>query len=309
MKTRLSLLSSKTRKKGVTKDMKKFLEDNKIYFETIIAIILTLTSILVAISANQISNAQKEIEKKSVSPNIDIACEYNEGRVSKVSIINDEGHLDEINIEIYPFICARLLEGSIYDYNGSEMHEIIFPLIFDVGNRDLYQRYSPHTKNGILYEIYNSEYIDKISRIMESAPSRNDQTFYRFHSESTKKTNDPKKPSDFFYEIESFSLEYMLYIEYKTVFDAESTVEKYSVTTGDVQQFGIEYYADIGAKRIEPGSKKDLFLEKMRAERKTGDPLVKMYSFILDDPRYQDTAIYWMDYIIELYRNGDYVVY
>ena len=80
--------------------MKSFLEKNKIYFETIIAIIMTVASLVVAVAANRISEAQKEIQEKTVSPNLDISCEYDsEGKVSKVSIINNEGHLNEINID------------------------------------------------------------------------------------------------------------------------------------------------------------------------------------------------------------------
>ena len=291
--------------------MKKFLEKNKIYFETIIAIALTISSIFVAISANRISEAQKEIQEKTVSPNLDISCKYDEaGKVTMVSIVNNEGHLDNISLEIFPFVSIQFIEWDRGERgsNGTS-HEVFFPLVFDIGNQGLYERRAPHTKNGILFEIYNSENIEKIIDIIEAAPNSSLQEFDRYHSESTYGTDDPKKPNDYYYDVTELSLEYMVYIEYNTVFDKSNHIEKYLINTGDKNILGSSVYSDIGVKRIIKDSKEERILNEMRNERQINEYKIGMYSWVLDDPNLADTALYWMDNAIELYRNGDYTVF
>lgn len=286
--------------------MKSFLEKNKIYFETIIAIIMTVASLVVAVAANRISEAQKEIQEKTVSPNLDISCEYDsEGKVSKVSIINNEGHLDDISIDIYPYLRIQFFE-SINGHNLFRTHEVFYPLVFDIGNQGLFERRLPHTKNGILCEIYDSECIGKIIKIVEAAPDTLTQVFNRFHSRSTFDIDDPKKPNDHHYEVNELSLEYMLYVEYNTVFDKSKHIEKYLINTGNKNTFGSSIYYDTGVKRISSGSTEEMMLNEMQKERQTGQYKVPMYSFILDDPDPASIALHWMDNAIELYRNNSF---
>lgn len=286
--------------------MKIFLEKNKIYFETIIAIILTIASLFVAVAANRISEAQKEIQEKTVSPNLDIACEYDsEGKVAKVSIINNEGHLDDITIDIYPYIRIQFFE-STNGHNLFKLHEVFFPLVFDIGNQGLFERRLPHTKNGVLCEIYNSEYIEKIIRIVEAAPDISTQVFEHFHSGSTFAIDDPKKPNDHHYEVNELSLEYMLYVEYNTVFDKSKHIEKYLINTGNKKTLGSSIYYDTGVKRIISGSTEEMILDEMQKERQTGQYKVPMYSFVLDDPDPASIALHWMDNAIELYGNNSF---
>ena len=73
--------------------------------ESIFQLFLTVASICIAFSANQINKDQKQLEEKMARPIIDLESEYDEfGRVREVSIINTGGRLESFNVEIVPFV-------------------------------------------------------------------------------------------------------------------------------------------------------------------------------------------------------------
>ena len=162
------------KKKSRIARLKQFLISNKIFFETIMALSLSIAGVVLAYSSNriariqnEISAAQRDIELEASSPIIDLESEYDEhGNINKVNVINSGGHLDTVDVEIYPYVWYDmiLLRGrkdmvisNSFD-NGSRI-EYCRPVLFGGNglNEEIYKTYTPHIKTGVLLSIQLSD--------------------------------------------------------------------------------------------------------------------------------------------------------
>lgn len=85
--------------------VKRFLEENKIYFETIVMVTLTIAGIFVSISANTIMKKQADIEEALSKPVINLEIVYNDEKdvIEQISIVNDGSAIKNVEIEIIPY--------------------------------------------------------------------------------------------------------------------------------------------------------------------------------------------------------------
>lgn len=225
----------------VINDVRSWLEKNKIFFETIVAIIISVISIFVAIKTNRIEQDQKEIAQIAASPFIDVASEYDEdGNVTRVEIVNTGGLLKDIRIEIFPYIYYSMLYGQ-----GGTLALGVYPIELEyddsgvdyteLGMRDYkigqYKILATHTKVGSLYEVRNTDLMGYISKMMANV--KEERVFYVERKEGEENIVDSNNQSTTSYIIASLSFEYMIKIDYSSYVDKNPKTEIFRVTTGE----------------------------------------------------------------------------
>lgn len=248
--------------------LKEFLGDNKIFFDTltpIIAVIALLVSFFTAYTANNISEGQRDIAQQAESPLIDLETEYDEdGHVKKVGVVNTGGVLEDMEIEIFPYVFYDLFYSD--QKHNSDEYEYIKPLgvvpieltVIDferdyVDNKaDLEKRQykitSPHTKIGTLFEIQNTDLMNHISEMMKSDISKQ---LYSLKIESGRLVlNDNLEDQDDCCFFSNLSFEYIIKIQYSSLISEDENTECFRVSTG------IGYGNDItsGVTKIKKGT-------------------------------------------------------
>lgn len=232
------------------KIIKDFLLENKIYFETIFLVIPTIASVFIAIAAASISKAQTEIEKKTAQPIIDIGTEYTEDRkVSKVSIINSGGLLNEMKVDLYPFWRYSLLKGEAEE-GPYTMDSAILPMDIPTINENIYQTFSLHTKTGVLMEIRDSDIVAEYQKITNL-----------IQPEIIKK-------NDYYYKLQYVSMEYYLIVTYSDLLDKKNNEEVYCIVTGKDRMLGHIFFSNtVGVRRVQEGDPEIEIINKLRNQK------------------------------------------
>ena len=90
------------------KSLKEWLEQNKVFFETLTALALTIASLIISGSANKIANRQRQLEEALSRPVINLFASYDEERnyIKHVSILNSGSPVFDLQIEAIPYLEA-----------------------------------------------------------------------------------------------------------------------------------------------------------------------------------------------------------
>ena len=213
--------------------MKEWLEKNKIYFETIMTLALSIASIVVSCSANRISDnqstlieAQKNIELEMASPSIDLVPEYDEdGNVTGIDIINSGGPLNRVEVSVYPFVNSGIIMGHRSYAKSIEF----FPIVFSSNGKekDMYKKTSHHTTDGILYTIQGTEIEEYANRI-----TNRDISYDIYSLDSDYEVQETNGETSMVYMVESVSFEYLVKIEYSDRIEDKTKIDYFRVVTG-----------------------------------------------------------------------------
>lgn len=221
-------------------------------FVPIVPIIVSVSSVFVAMRANAIFEAQREIEKQAAAPFIDVVSHYDEeGKVTKVEIVNSGGLLDEIDIVFYPYVYYHLrsINYEKIDTNDLSVKDEygICPINIkrEQNNKDslenklfdnkvtLFKILAPHTKIGSLFEIRNTDYMNYFASLMEEMDG---VIWLKWLVQKDGRLSILDKPSVYENTIITFftaiSFEYMVKINYSSLVDDEHKTELFRVATG-----------------------------------------------------------------------------
>lgn len=153
--------------------IKHFLNENKIFFETIVMVALTVAGIFVSCSANKITQRQASIEEALAMPIINIETVYNDDhtQIHGINIFNDGSAVQNFEFEVIPYYFTSVYsraEGKGYKIDSFilPIEDSIFP-VFSVTNNN--------SKTGLLGSISLSNrtslYIDDMASFQEFAES------------------------------------------------------------------------------------------------------------------------------------------
>ena len=86
------------------KSFKEWLEQNKVFFETLTALALTIASLIISGSANKIANRQRQLEEALSRPviNLSASCDEERNYINHVSILNSGSPVFDLQIEAIP---------------------------------------------------------------------------------------------------------------------------------------------------------------------------------------------------------------
>ena len=239
-----------------TDKLKGFLESNKIYFDTIIplvvpiiALVLSIISMVTSYNANRISEELRDITKQQVLPVIDIASVYDDnGKLTAVQVFNNGGVIDDVNVIIYPYIdfVVHISAGSTtVSRRGVCPVKIIMDKDSEKGNiageqyeKGVFKELAPHTKSNMLYEVSNTDLMEHVSEVMKYVMDKDSCVYFTDDDQIIIKdvVGDKETQSEIKEEFQCFirwlSLEYIMEITYKNGVDSEQVTERYRVVTG-----------------------------------------------------------------------------
>lgn len=101
--------------------IKSFLENNKIYFDTIFQISISIVSIFLLIQGNYISKSQVLLEKQEVAPAFNFSFQKNKNNIVTYHMHNNKGYISNVVFEKFNVITIlfknKSFEFEIYDTN------------------------------------------------------------------------------------------------------------------------------------------------------------------------------------------------
>lgn len=193
-------------------NIRHFLNENKIFFETIVMVILTIAGIFVSCSANSITQRQASLEEALAMPIINIETVYNEDhtQIQEVNIFNDGSAIQNFVFEVIPYYYTSVY--SQVEGKGYKIDSFILPIedsilpVFSVTNNN--------SKTGLLGSISLSDsaslYIDDMVSFQEFVAGHFEPEFH----------------------LAFLSLEYYVKIHYTDIFGNYKT-EVYNCVTGN----------------------------------------------------------------------------
>ena len=110
------------------KKVRRFLKDNKIFFETVVMVSLTAIGIFVSITANSILQKQTNIEAALAKPIINVEAVYNDNGdvIQQLNITNDGSAVRNVDIEVIPYYFL-FIEKQAGD-GGYSMGSLLLPI-------------------------------------------------------------------------------------------------------------------------------------------------------------------------------------
>lgn len=216
----------------------------------VVEVVIAVAGVFVACSANQISEAQKEIEEKEALPIIDLESTYDDnGNVCAASIINTGGSLSDLTVEIFPFALLydeqKVLVLPLYKmYTAPGLEspkgtkENCFPLQF--------LQYKPHTNNGVLLKISEDSFeIAHLFDLLNNLKYNRLKTAIQIH------------------------FDYFLSLHYKDQINSEQITEEYYIHTG--HNWGSLLndlpFLPVGISRVKQDTWEETALNKLKDER------------------------------------------
>lgn len=202
------------------------LEQNKIFFETIVMVVLTVAGICVSCSANKITQRQASIEEALAMPIINIETVYNDNhtQIKEIKIFNDGSAVRNFEFEVVPYYFTSVY--SQQDDKGYKIESFILPIedtivpVFSITHNN--------SKTGLLGSISSSEqtlqYVEDMISFQDFA--KNDLT------------NE--------LNLAFLSLEYYVKIHYTNIF-GDYVTEVYNCITGNNHTYppsGIRFIRD-----------------------------------------------------------------
>lgn len=221
--------------------IKKFLTENKIYFETIMAVALASAGVLLSISANnigkiqnEISTDQKEIEIETARPYIDISLDYDSAdNVESINIYSIGGKINTFSYIIKPTVYYRVGRGKINTADlieetiddNAEYYRLPYEFVHD--NKRLFSHKLLHTRDGLLCQINCNNISNKVTKTIE------DLTFKRKIPENSTKQHQTLyehehyiKDNDNAYYIEAIDVQFIIQLRYTGAIEVDNESKK-----------------------------------------------------------------------------------
>ena len=119
------------------------LKRNKIFFETIVMVVLSIAGIYLSLSANRIMTKQAEIEEALSRPIINLEAVYNESdstKIDEVLISNNGAVLGNISFQVHSFYNVIYYHNTGDFSKENEYNHLFLPLgiIHDVGTDTIF---------------------------------------------------------------------------------------------------------------------------------------------------------------------------
>jgi hypothetical protein len=181
--------------------LKSFLENNKIFFETIATFAISGMAVIVSFSSNSIQSKQAEILSKQIQPQFIVENntheEFASSSVDAINVFNHGGLFRDISVEPFLFYDVKL-------YQEDRFTEVLLPF-------DTYYTFSEPLEgnNGLVYKNFSDP--DKYSKLVELSSN--------FSSEAERKGISPV----------SLEVQKYIRIQYQDLFGKYNT-EYYSVS-------------------------------------------------------------------------------
>lgn len=222
--------------------LKKWLTDNKIFFETLMAAALSVAAILVSCSANGILDVQKEIAKESMeiertseSPSINLSFSYDEQKkyLKTLEVTGIGGRIDQISFKLYPIIRYLLVPEDLIKSKEPSVHGMRYTFVSDFANEGdaLFTGQKNNSREGVLYQIKCNDHVYEIV----------DQVGEYISDGSNSVTI--KNEEGILCNLVGFSIHYVLKVSYRAAVEANdetptSHAESYIISPG------FEYLSD-----------------------------------------------------------------
>lgn len=230
-----SIVKTSKKKTGTFDGIKKFCQSNKIIFDTVLAIILSFMGIMVSCTANHIENTQNailmeqnKINMKMAGPTIDLEPVYDdEGKVTRIDIMNNGGSLNEKEVSVFPYINYGVVKGK----RSYSKREGVVPIKYQTygKEKEAYKTVSYHTNNGVLFTIQLTEMVEYINKMI----NRDEPGYINvFYLGSNKNVQEYESESSMACFVDSISFEYLIKIEYSGGIEEEKKIDYFRVITG-----------------------------------------------------------------------------
>lgn len=164
--------------------MKRFLTDNKIYFETFTAVALSVMAILVSCKSNEIAQSDMELNKLAHLPLISSAFKTsrdNTGRISHTLNIDKSGG-PMYNFVALPISYIRLYEMKILDPTKSDAHNINRSVRVPLLGYFPYISFSSGSEEGTIMQ-YHVDGPEKFHDVFNAFSDKNSQESNRLSSD------------------------------------------------------------------------------------------------------------------------------
>lgn len=197
--------------KSLVASIRSFLERNKIFFETVVMVALTISGIMVSRSANRIIDRQRQIEEALSRPIINLNINYDDDDLMRgLSIVNDGSAVFDLNIITSPYL-------ELLVFSGENRYHVSLPL------RD--SLLFPYT-----YASITGSKVGEIAYIKNIDPTRIDEVFNSYPKGQNEIENGT--------ELIAAVPKYYLYLSYTDVL-GEKHVEIYDVELSYPVSFGM----------------------------------------------------------------------